>query len=179
MPYQPAAVSDRSATASSQRRVSNTRERQSALGQFLTPCHVADLMVSFCQSRFRNIDLLDPGAGDGALTAAFIRRLCEKRQKPLRVRVTAYELDSGLLPQLQTTLDVCKERCAQSGIQFSATIVNEDFISSVIPVIRNELFAPRLPSFNVAIVNPPYGKIRSDSPARRLLRLVGVETSNF
>ena len=159
--------------------VRDERERRAALGQFLTPIPVADLMASLFKAQFRDIRLLDAGAGAGALTAALVRRLCNAQRKPKSISVTAYELDSVLVPHLRTTIDQCRKECDLVGISFSATVINEDFIGSVVPVVREELFAPRLPDFNIAIANPPYCKIRSDSRARLLLRLAGIETSNF
>src|SRR5207237_3630035 len=56
-------------------------------------------------------------------------------------------------------------------------IRNEDF---VVAACRDcELFDRRVGPFNTAIVNPPYQKIRSDSPTRRALSTVGIETSNL
>jgi adenine-specific DNA-methyltransferase len=132
-------------------------------------------MASLFRAQFRDVRLLDPGA----LTAALVRRLCNAQRKPKSISVIAYELDSDLVPHLQTTIDQCRKQCDLAGISFSASVINEDFIGSVVPVVRQELFAPRLPAFNIAIANPPYCKIRSDSPTRRLLRLAGIETSNF
>ncbi len=47
-------------------------------------------------------------------------------------------------------------------------------------MLRGSLFAPRgTQDFDCAILNPPYRKINSDSRDRRLLRSIGVETSNL
>lgn len=159
--------------------VSDEQRRRADLGQFLTPTPVADLMASFLKVQFTDVRLLDAGAGTGSLIAAFVRRLCNRQRRPKSIIVVAYEVDSNLVPELRQTLDQCQTQCELVGISFSATVSNEDFIGSVIPVVRNELFAPRLPPFNIAIANPPYRKIRSDSPTRLLLRLAGIETSNL
>jgi adenine-specific DNA-methyltransferase len=58
-------------------------------------------------------------------------------------------------------------------------VFNEDFIAYAAPLVRGDLFASRQPRFNAAIVNPPYRKIRSDSPTRLLLRSAGIEASNL
>jgi adenine-specific DNA-methyltransferase len=154
-------------------------ERKSELGQFLTPQPIGDFMAGLFEGRPREVHLLDAGAGAGALTDAFVRRLCAGGSRPRGVCVTAYELDSTLIPSLKETLARCQRQCEHVGIAFSATVHNEDFIASVVPTVRGELFAPSLPPFNAAIVNPPYRKIRSDSPARFLLRSAGIETSNL
>ena len=155
------------------------RKRKSVLGQFLTPEPVAEFMASLFDARWNELELLDAGAGAGALTAAFVRRLCRGRSKPKRISVTAYELDSALMEPLRATLSECRRDCEQAGIAFSSTVFNEDFIAAAVPMVRGDIFAPQSPRFNAAIVNPPYRKIPSDSSTRLLLRSARIETSNL
>ncbi len=156
-----------------------SQNRRHELGQFLTPHPVADFMASLFETRWQELNLLDAGAGDGALSAALVRRLGISRHKPKRISVTAYELDKTLIESLHATLRDCQQVCERSGIQFSATVFNEDFIATAVPMVRDELFIRRELSFNAAIVNPPYRKIRSDSSTRLLLRSAGIETGNL
>jgi len=149
------------------------------LGQFLTPRPVAELMASMFDAHWRNVELLDAGAGAGALTAALVHRLCGEHHKPQRISVTAFELDAALIEPLRVTLAECRQECGRAGILFSANVFNEDFIEATVPMVHGGLFAPQRSRFNAAIVNPPYRKIRSDSPARLLLRSAGIETSNL
>jgi adenine-specific DNA-methyltransferase len=133
-------------------------------------------MASLFDAHWRDVELLDAGPGAGALTAALARRLCAERHKPRRISITAFELDSALLKQLKITLSQCRQDCERASVSFSATVRNEDFIAATVPIVWGDLFATQLPRFNAAIVNPPNGKIRSDSLARlfcvltRLLR---------
>ncbi len=159
--------------------ISLDRKRRSAIGQFLTPKPVAAFMASLFEVGLPVIELLDAGAGKGSLTEAFVQRFCSDRHRPKRISVTAYELDSSLLDSLGATLSECRRVCKQAGVEFSATIHNEDFIASSVQMIRGDLFSPRPLRFNAAIVNPPYRKIRSDSLARLQLRSVGIETGNL
>ena len=46
-------------------------------------------------------------------------------------------------------------------------------------MVRNDFFGSKPLPFNVAIINPPYRKIRSDSSTRLLLRSAGIEASNL
>ena len=46
-------------------------------------------------------------------------------------------------------------------------------------MLRNDLFSQMPPSFDVAIVNPPYGKLSTTSAGYRRLRSVGAETTNL
>jgi adenine-specific DNA-methyltransferase len=153
--------------------------RRHELGQFLTPHPVADFMASLFEARWQELDLLDAGAGDGALSAALVRRLCASCQRPKRISVTAYELDETLIKPLHARLRGCQQECERAGIQFSATVLNEDFIATAVPMVRVDLFVSHKPRFNAAIVNPPYRKIHSDSSTRLLLRSAGIETSNL
>lgn len=154
-------------------------KRRYELGQFFTPEPVADFMASLFRSHWQEMDLLDAGAGNGALSAALIRRLCFSSQKPQKISVTAYELDEGLMEALHATLHDCKRLCERAGIGFSATVLNEDFIDAAVLMVREDMFSSRQSKFNVAIANPPYRKIRGDSSERALLRSVGIETSNL
>jgi adenine-specific DNA-methyltransferase len=113
------------------------------------------------------------------LSAALVKRLCASHHKPDRISVTTYELDETLIGSLHATLRGCQRECERAGIRFSASVLNEDFIASAVPMLRGDLFASRQPRFNAAIVNPPYRKIRSDSSARLLLRAADIETSNL
>lgn len=153
--------------------------KQHDFGQFLTPRPIADMMASMFDIDSSDVELLDAGAGAGALTSAFVRRICAETNKPNRLSVTAYELDPSLIDRLRLTMSECQKACEHVGISFSATVLNEDFISAAAPAARGDLFSTELPSFNVAIVNPPYRKIRSSSAARLWLRAAGIETSNL
>lgn len=155
-------------------------EKRHTLGQFLTPKPVADLMASFFFNFHRSqIELLDAGAGTGALTIAMVQRLCKESIKPKRITVTAYELDPHLIKPLKSILSECRLICERVGITFSANVLNDDFIESSVSAIRRDFFKSQMPNFNMAIVNPPYRKIRSDSLERSLLESVGIESSNL
>jgi adenine-specific DNA-methyltransferase len=166
-------------TAPDRRPVIEAPAKQSDLGQFLTPSHVAMFMASLFTRIPREVELLDAGAGAGALTGAFVRRACSTLPRPQSIRVTAFEVDPGILGRLRATLADCTRLCERIGIEFSAVVRQEDFIAAAVPSVRGELFVPAPPGFNMAIVNPPYRKIRSDSVARLLLRSAGIETVNL
>ncbi len=153
--------------------------RRRVLGQFLTPDPVADLMASLFRFDGREINLLDAGAGAGALSAALTRHFCRQRRRPKRISLTAFEIDGLLVPRLKMTIEQCGRECQEAGIQFSAALRNENFIETATSIVGQDLFAPRAIQFDAAIVNPPYRKIRADSLERRLLRQAGIEASNL
>ena len=71
-------------------------QRQSQLGQYFTPANIASFMAScFGESNFKDIRLLDPGAGLGALSVAFIESLFPNKSKN-SIDICAYEIDPFL-----------------------------------------------------------------------------------
>ena len=159
--------------------ISAPRQRQGELGQFFTPAPVADFMASLFGPLPNVVRLLDAGAGTGALTAAFVSRLCEKNEGVRAVEATLYELDPRIQDALSETMQNCQRVCAQAGIQFTFAIHATDFIHEMSARLAKDLFGKPPPTFDAAIANPPYRKISMDSLERRNLRYAGVETSNL
>jgi len=153
-------------------------ERRSEFGQFMTPPATAQLMASMFRAQTEHISLLDPGAGVGSLTAAFVSEICSRPKKPKSIDATAWEIDPVLAGYLADTLDQCRLTCKQAGVAFEFDLIQRDFIEDGVMQLRDEMFNP-VPRFDYAILNPPYRKINSDSPARLALRQIGVETSNL
>jgi adenine-specific DNA-methyltransferase len=145
------------------------------LGQFLTPSAVAKYMVSLFRPRpGPTIRLLDPGAGVGSLTGAFLERFMSG-EGARRIDVTAYEIDEAMQKYLDQVLTGYHSVARESDVDLRNTIVADDFIDAVCrPLLRT-----RQPRFTHAILNPPYRKIHSDSSHRAMLREVGIETVNL
>jgi len=149
---------------------------RSELGQFLTGISVAKYMTSLFDSMNGNVNLLDPGAGVGSLTAAFIQEATERNARPESIKTTSIEIEGDFLEYLRDSLSECRKYCAGLGIHLGTEIINEDFIdwgSSLLP--NNQT----INIFTHAILNPPYKKILSSSSHRKSLRQIGIETSNL
>jgi adenine-specific DNA-methyltransferase len=153
-------------------------ERRSDLGQFMTPATTARLMASMFAATQESIRLLDPGAGVGSLTAAFVSEICGRAKKPKSIQSIAYEIDPQLTLYLQSTLQQCRKASESAGIAFDYEIIQKDFIDESVHTLRHEMFTS-VSRFNCVIMNPPYKKINIDSPARLALREIGIETSNI
>jgi len=125
------------------------------------------------------VRLLDAGAGAGALTAAFVTHVCGKPNGVLSIEATLHELDPLIQDALLETMRDCQRRCAKAGIQFSFNIRQSDFIQEMSASLEDNWFGTKAPVFDAAIVNPPYRKIGMESPERRSLRQIGIETSNL
>lgn len=148
--------------------------KRSDLGQFFTPFRIARFMASLFQDQGQaKIRLLDAGAGVGSLTVAFLEKFGNSPRK--QIDLLAYELDSEVLSSLKTNLSEHADHLMETGIRALPEIVEGDFIQEG---VISYMFGRHKPA-DYAILNPPYRKINSDSPHRRLLRRVGVETVNL
>lgn len=143
------------------------RERKSQLGQFMTPPSIADFMASLFQlPSEKEIRLLDPGAGLGVLTTAFI----ERTQGAPSIDATAFEFDEQILPSLCANLTALRQR---SNVE--CELIEDDFVE----VAANRICLRKGARYTHAILNPPYKKIGNGSRHRALLRAVGLETVNL
>lgn len=146
------------------------RQRKSQLGQFMTPRSIANFMASlFDPARSSAIRLLDPGAGQGALTNAFVDRFSSTAGLT-QIKTTVCEMDDLILPALQATLAALAERTA-----FEFELIEGEFIEEA----ANRICLGNGARYTHAILNPPYKKIAAESKYRTLLRACGLETVNL
>ena len=75
---------------------------QSDLGQFFTPPSIAKLMAEMFINIPLTINLVDPGAGVGTLSAAFIEKVVRASSKPKKITLTAFEVDPILVKSLKS-----------------------------------------------------------------------------
>jgi adenine-specific DNA-methyltransferase len=152
---------------------STHREHKSALGQFLTPYPIARFMASlFTQRNCGSCRLVDPGAGLGALTGAFIERWKGGDLSFENVAVTAFEIDDRLRKRLSDTIE---EYWSSEDLTFR--LIGGDFIEEAALSLLG--YGSERFRFTHAILNPPYKKIVSDSKHRHFLRKAGIETVNL
>lgn len=154
-------------------------QHRSKLGQFFTPIAIAQLMAAMFQQPKASIRLLDAGAGVGSLSAAFLAQALKWEVTPKDISMTFYEIEPLLIDYLKETIAALQHTCEQQNIKFSTNIYHQDFIKAGVDLLTGGLFAIERPSFNFAILNPPYHKIQSSSETRRLLRTINIETTNL
>ncbi len=144
------------------------------LGQFFTPIEVAQQMLQPLDSLPEKVRVLDPGAGAGILSAAVFTRIVSSRPILVReIEFVTYEVDANVLPFLRKTLEMCASLSARIGINFKYTIHMVDFIGAA----TSSLYTAE--KFDLAILNPPYGKIKSGSRQWHLLKKYGLPRSNL
>jgi len=156
------------------------QKRQSEMGQFFTPPSIANMMAGMYLKFPPVINLVDPGAGVGSLSAAFVINAVAAYPQPKDIKITAFELDPLLVKGIEKTFNICQQLCDLYQISFQYTIQQEDFIHSSVEKIstKNSFFSVEQPNYNFAIMNPPYKKINNSSQTRHLLNTVGIETTN-
>jgi adenine-specific DNA-methyltransferase len=157
-------------------------DRRSELGQFMTPAPVAGLIAGMIRGHGDHIRILEPGAGVGSLIAAAVAELCSRPERPKRISVTAYELDRHLLAHLPETFEHCRALCVAAGVEFESEAIYGDFIERAVELLdgENDLFGETVGlRYDLVITNPPYKKLNTESTHRKLLRRVGIETSNL
>ena len=166
-------------------RLATDPKRRAELGQYFTPENVARFMAGLL--RIENLPdsltILDAGGGSGILTAAAIAELCTRptNNRPKYISATIWEIDDQFTSTIAHTFKHCHAICNQAGIQFTGELRKGNFILDAVNLIHgSDIFVPANPShFDIAILNPPYRKLRGDSEERSRLRSVGIETSNL
>jgi len=157
------------------------REEKEQLGQFLTPPDVAELVASLFQPLplAARVRLLDPGAGIGSLTAAFLKWLIQQENRPASVEIVTVELDDTLTPLLKETLKSCEAVADSLGFPLRTQAIQADFLELCNDEMDLFSSTRALREFTHVIMNPPYRKISSDSLERQLLSKRGIEVSNI
>jgi predicted RNA methylase len=141
------------------------RSTKAHLGQFFTPSAIAEFMAAAFPQPSAPVMLLDPGAGEGALTEAFINRW----SGCVSISAVLYELDPRVLPALNERMG----RLRREGVSIEVT--PSDFLESAAAMLVLE----RGDRFTHVIMNPPYRKIGTSSRERGLISKAGLETVNL
>ena len=133
-------------------------KKKAQLGQFLTPARTAQFMAGLFPPTARRIcRLLDPGAGIGSLSSAFLERCSSGDLHFDKIELSAFELDSLLHEELTNTLASYSER-----IPLTYDVLGGDFIEEAV----NRIQFTYKNDFTHTILNPPYKKINSKSRYR-------------
>lgn len=143
-----------------------SKEERKSKGQFFTSLETAQFMAKMFN--FQNfgdvVSLLDPGAGTGILTAAFIDEAVQNRHIK-KVNVVCYETDPQVLPILKENLEFLKEN-AEIEIEYS--VRDKDYLLSQSTQFENSLqkYNENLgdyEAYDAVIGNPPYLRIMKNS----------------
>jgi len=142
------------------------------LGQYFTPHVVAGLIAdNFSEVEiFESIKILDPGAGVGILSCALAEKISRWASKPRQIEITAYELDSKLIPLLKDSFKSLQIWLKKKNIELTFSICNKDFVLEKVSIL-NQSFQQNLfenignkEKYDFIIANPPYFKLSKSDP---------------
>lgn len=140
------------------------KSKRKKKGQFFTSVETARFMAHMfdldnCKGR---ISVLDPGAGTGILSVAFLERLMSL-SSDINVSLTCYETDPEVLPVLKSNLEYAKSEYPD---QIEYRVLEEDYILSQSNDFDENLLANEDPlKYDYVIANPPYLRVMRDHPA--------------
>ena len=102
------------------------KERKS-YGQFFTPIQTAEYMASLIRTESEKVKILDPGAGNGLLTAAVVEHLIA-RGTAREISVVLYENDKNIQSLLKKNIEIISSYCSQKQVKLFIKTQKENFI---------------------------------------------------
>ena len=140
----------------------NKTERKK-IGQFFTSKTTAIFMANLFNNPLKkDLNILDPGAGSGILSASAIEYL--QKFNLNSIDLTIYENDENILPLLKSN---CKYLVKKSKIPLKINIYERNFI------LDNSFDENIDKSFDLIISNPPFKKIsKNDLESQNMLDIV-------
>lgn len=139
------------------------KKKRKQIGQFFTPLKVALFMANLIKLPAKDISILDPGAGTGILIAALCDRIYNESKNSKNLIIHAYENDPDIIPDLEKTLSYCRSKLSEKGHVVNYSIIKEDFIKSNSKYLL-ETYKRKSFYFDIVISNPPYYKLKKESP---------------
>lgn len=137
-----------------------SRDEQKAMGQFMTPPAIAKYMAKRLVSTVDSscVRLLEPAAGAGILAAAVVEELLAKEVRPHTIEAVVCEMDSRLIPTLESLGKKMADACERVGVMFKFEVQAGDFLLSEIALSGKAIDGL------VVIANPPYFKVAKNDP---------------
>lgn len=130
---------------------SHDKENRKNKGQFFTSTSIAEFMAMKASYAAEHLSILEPGAGNGILSASVIK-YCIENELCSSFDVRFVENDSEVLPVLKETSDLMQEFVFLHQGNINISISTDNYITG------NEDGL-----YDIVICNPPYKKMRKDS----------------
>lgn len=146
--------------------------KKNIYNQHFTSENISKFMSSLIDipSNRKRITILDPGAGNGILSIMLVRHIVQYYKNISNVKVIAYEIDPQLVEELKANLKELKDEILiKYKVKVSFEIQNKNYLYSIEDEIKADL----------TIINPPYGKIKKNSPVSNFLRGYGLSSTNY
>lgn len=140
------------------------KSKRKKKGQFFTSVETARFMADMFDlgNSKRCVFVLDPGAGTGILSIAFLERLMSV-SSDISVSLTCYETDPEVLPVLKSNLEYAQNEYPK---RIEYRVIEDDYILSQSNDFEENLLAAENPTkYDYVIANPPYLRVMRDHPA--------------
>lgn len=136
----------------------NCKEKRKKRGQFFTPLSVAEFMASKSACKKNHISILEPGAGNGLLTAALVQ-YCVDNNLCKSFTIEFIENDPEILSVLSETSELIRQYITTANGLVDITITKKNYITD-----------KKVRAYDVVICNPPYKKVRKDSTESKYMK---------
>ena len=140
------------------------KSKRKKKGQFFTSVETARFMADmFDLGNSKGcLSVLDPGAGTGILSIAFLERLMSV-SSDINVSLTCYETDPEVLPVLKSNLEYAQNEYPK---RIEYRVIEDDYILSQSNDFEENLLATENPTkYDYVIANPPYLRVMRNHPA--------------
>lgn len=128
------------------------KDDRKSKGQFFTPLSIANFMAAKASMKATHLSIMEPGAGNGLLTAAIIK-YCIDHGLCNSFSIRFIENDPDILPILRKTAKLLEIYARSNSSEIYVSISESNYITDNIDE-----------TYDIVICNPPYRKIRKDSP---------------
>lgn len=129
----------------------HTKETRKCKGQFFTPVLVAEFMALRAAYATQHLSILEPGAGNGLLTASIIK-YCIENELCTSFSVKFVENDTEVIELLKSSITVITNYVTTNNGNINISLSTENYIMDSVGE-----------KYDIVICNPPYKKIRKDS----------------
>lgn len=146
--------------------------------QYLTPVSIAKFMSTlFYKETFKNVRILDAGAGIGTLSLTLLDRITKDLYTYKDdIHLTLIELDKILSDRIEMKSSEIKE-----NPNVKLEIINDDFVKWAAREIQDSysLFQTPPKLYTHIVLNPPYKKLSNKSIHKKILKDTGIDTVNM
>jgi len=155
-----------------------SKAERKAFGQFFTSQETARFMAElFDIPQVEVLQVLDPGAGSGILSAALLERIDHEDGIIKEVILTCYETNTDVLPLLEANSALLQQLSVK---KLTVNIIRENYIVSQGADFSESLMAAaNPPKYDLVISNPPYFKLSKDAPEARAMQTVCYGAPNI
>lgn len=127
------------------------KDKRKYKGQFFTPLSVAEFMAFHASYASKHLSILEPGAGNGLLTASIIK-YCIENQLCTSFDVKFVENDTDVIELIKSSITVITNYVNNHNGNINITLSTDNYITTDMEE-----------KYDIVICNPPYKKIRKDS----------------